>query len=76
MASPTATGILALITERYRQLHGGDYPDGALLKTLVTNSAVDLGNPGPDFTYGFGMINGRTTVDALEQNHYFTGSVK
>ena len=75
MASPTAAGILALVTERYRQLHGGAYPDGALLKTLVTNNADDLGNPGPDFTYGFGMINGRTTVEALEQNHYFNGTV-
>jgi hypothetical protein len=75
MACPTVAGILALITERYRQLNGGAYPDGALLKTLVTNGAVDLGNPGPDFTYGFGMINGRTTVEALEQHHYFTGSV-
>jgi hypothetical protein len=75
MASPTAVGILALIVERYKQLHAGAYPDGALLKTLVTNSAVDLGNPGPDFTFGFGMISGRTTVEALEQNHYFSGSV-
>ena len=75
MASPTATGILALITERYRQLHGGDNPEGALLKALVMNSAVDLGNPGPDFTFGFGMISGRTTVEALEQNHYFTGTI-
>ena len=73
MSCPTATGILALITERYRQLFGGVNPDGALLKALVTNSAMDLGNPGPDFTFGFGMINGRTTVEALEQNHYFTG---
>ena len=75
MSSPTVTGILALITERYKQLHGGVNPDGALLKALVTNSAVDLGNPGPDFTYGFGMISGRTTVEALEQNHYFNGSI-
>jgi hypothetical protein len=75
MASPTAAGILALIVERYRQLHGGQYPDGALLKALVTNSADDLGNPGPDFTFGFGMINARTTVEALEQNHYFSGTV-
>ena len=75
MASPTAVGILALIVERYKQLHAGVYPDGALLKALVTNSAVDLGNPGPDFTFGFGMISGRTTVEALEQNHYFSGSV-
>jgi Subtilase family/Secretion system C-terminal sorting domain len=75
MSCPTVTGILALITERYKQLHGGDNPEGALLKALVTNSAVDLGNPGPDFTYGFGMISARTTVEALEQNHYFSGSV-
>jgi hypothetical protein len=75
MASPTATGILTLITERYKQLHAGINPDGALLKALVTDCAVDLGNPGPDFTYGFGMISARTTVEALEQNHYFTGSV-
>jgi hypothetical protein len=75
MASPTVAGILALITERYRQLHGGDYPDGALLKTLAMNGAVDMGNPGPDFTFGFGMISGRPTVEALEQNRYFTGTI-
>ncbi len=75
MASPTATGILALIVERYRQLHGGLNPDGALLKALITNNAVDLGNPGPDYTFGFGMISGRPTVEALEQNHYFIGSL-
>ncbi len=75
MASPTVAGILALIVERYKQLNAGAYPDGALLKALATNSAVDLGNPGPDFIFGFGMISGRTTVEALEQNHYFSGSV-
>ena len=74
MASPTATGILALIDERYHQLHAGADPDAALIKTLIANNADDLGNPGPDFLYGFGMINARTTVEALEQNHYFTGT--
>ena len=75
MACPAAAGILALITERYRQLFAGNYPDAALLKTLLISSADDLGNPGPDFTFGFGMINGRKTVEALEQHHYFNGSV-
>ncbi len=75
MACPTAAGIIALVTERYRQMNGGAFPDAALLKALVANSADDLGNPGPDFTYGFGMINGRTTVEALEQNHYINGTV-
>ncbi len=75
MACPTAAGILALVTERYRQLNSGAFPDAALLKALVANSADDLGNPGPDFTFGFGMINGRTTVEALEQNHFIKGTV-
>ncbi len=75
MASPTVTGILTLIAERYRQLHGGVNPDAALLKALLTNCADDLGNPGPDFTYGFGMINGRKMAEALEQNRFFQGSV-
>ncbi len=75
MSSPTATGILALIDERYRQLHGGTDPDAALVKALIANNADDLGNPGPDFSYGFGMINARTAVEALEQNHYFTGTI-
>jgi hypothetical protein len=75
MAAPTATGILTLLYERYRQLHGGANPDAALIKALVCNSADDEGNPGPDFTYGFGMINARTSVEAMEQQHYFTGSV-
>jgi hypothetical protein len=74
MACPTAAGILTLLIERYRQLHSGGYPDGALLKALVVNSADDLGNPGPDYTYGFGMINGRKAAEAMEQSHYFTGS--
>ena len=56
-------------------MHGGADPDAALIKALVSNSADDMGNPGPDFTFGFGMINARTSVEAMEQNHYFTGSV-
>ena len=75
MASPTVTGILALITERYKQLQGGQYPDAALLKALISNSADDLGNTGPDFQYGFGMVNARTTVEALEKHQYIQGLI-
>ncbi|HVY75822.1 MAG TPA: S8 family peptidase [Puia sp.] len=74
MASPTATGVLTLLYERWRQLHSGADPDAALIKALVVNSGDDLGNPGPDYTYGFGMLNGRKAAEAMEQNHYFTGT--
>ena len=75
MAAPTATGAVALLYERYRQLHGGSDPTADLMKALACNNADDLGNPGPDFIYGFGMLNVRTAVEALEKNQYFSGSL-
>lgn len=75
MAAPVVTGALALLYERYRQLNGGANPSGALAKALVCNTAEDLGNPGPDFTFGFGLLNIRRAVEALEGNRYFSGSL-
>ena len=75
MACPTVTGALALLYERYRQLHGGADPMGALIKAVACNSATDLGNAGPDYIYGFGMLNARTAVETIEKNQYFTGSI-
>ncbi len=73
MSAPTVTGILALMYERYRQLHGGADPSAALMKAIACNSADDLGNPGPDYSFGFGMVNARTAVETIENNQYFSG---
>jgi hypothetical protein len=75
LASPAVAGALGLLYERYRQLHGGANPTAALIKAVACNSADDLGNPGPDFTYGFGNLNARYAVEALENNTYFNGVV-
>ncbi|MEN9569261.1 MAG: hypothetical protein RL172_492 [Bacteroidota bacterium] len=75
MAAPGVTGTLALLYQRYRQLHSGADPSGALIKAIACNTAEDLGNAGPDYTYGFGVINARRAVDALENNRYFIGNV-
>lgn len=74
MASPTVTGTLALIEQRYRQLNGGDAP-GILLKALACNTATDIGNPGPDYKYGFGRVNGLAAVKSLEAGQYSFGSM-
>ncbi len=75
MASPTVTGALALLYERYRQLHGGNNPDGALIKALITNSAEDIGTTGPDYACGFGMMNARRAVENMENNRYQQGTI-
>jgi hypothetical protein len=75
MSSPTVAGTLALLVERYRQLNAGTDPPSALLKALVCNTATDLGNPGPDYTFGFGSLNALAADMAMENNQYATSQL-
>lgn len=69
-SAPQLAGGLALLYEHYRNMYGED-PDGALMKAVVCNTTEDLGNPGPDFTYGFGKLNLRRAKALLDAgNHY------
>lgn len=71
MAAPAVTGGLALLYQRYRQLNGGANPKNGLMKALLCNGALDKGNTGPDFDYGFGWMNLLRSIDMMENNHYF-----
>ncbi len=75
MASPGVTGSLALMYERYRQTHAGADPTSALMKALACNTAEDLGNAGPDYTFGFGMLNTRRAVEAIDSTRYFISTI-
>jgi len=72
MACPTVTGHLALLTQRYRQLNGGATPLNYFLKALVANTARDAGHPGPDYEYGFGILDAVAALDVLENKWYTT----
>ncbi len=75
MATPAVTGSLALLVQRYRQLHSNANPYAGLVKALVCNTATDMGNPGPDFIYGFGSLNILSAIESMEANQYFLGSI-
>jgi hypothetical protein len=75
MAAPAVTGGLALLYQRYRQLNGGNNPRNTLMKALICNGATDKGLTGPDYTYGFGMMNLLRSVSMMEKGQYFNGSV-
>jgi len=70
MASPSTVGTLTLLNERYRELNGGEVPKGGLMKAVACNTADDLGNTGPDYAYGYGLINGRRAAECLENSRY------
>ena len=46
-----------------------------MIKAIACNTAEDLGNAGPDYSYGFGLINARRGVEAIEGNRYFINSI-
>lgn len=75
MAAPGVSGGLALLYERYRQLHGGVNPRNGLMKALLCNGATDLGQPGPDYSYGFGWLNLLRSASMLEDNNYVNQQV-
>ncbi|GGC07530.1 S8 family serine peptidase [Dyadobacter sediminis] len=75
MSSPAVAGGLALLYERYRQLHQNLNPKNALMKALVCNGGTDKGNEGPDYKYGFGWLNLERSIQMLENNHYRNDSV-
>ena len=75
MAGPAVAGGLALLYQRYRQLNAGSNPRNALMKALICNGALDRGNSGPDFQYGFGWMNLLRSIEMLEANHYVGGTI-
>ncbi|MEM9822229.1 MAG: S8 family serine peptidase [Bacteroidota bacterium] len=74
-AAPGIAGITAQLHQAYRELNGGETADAALLKAVLMNSASDYGNIGPDFRFGWGIVNAYRAVLTLEEDRHFTGAV-
>lgn len=72
---PGVAGSLALLYQGYKQMHAGADPNSALVKALLLNSCDDLGNPGPDFKFGYGRINTRRSYQNMINNHFFVDSI-
>jgi hypothetical protein len=67
-ASPNVTGSLYLLQEYYAQKNGGKFMRAATLKGLACHTAFDAGNPGPDYIYGWGLLNTKTAAQAITNN--------
>ena len=69
-AAPSVTGSINLLRQRYEQLH----PEAPPLRTstwkaLVIHTADEAGpHPGPDYRFGWGLMNTRRTALLLGQN--------
>ena len=63
-SSPMVSGILGLLSEAW-EINTGMLPSAAVLKSVVCNTAEDLGNLQVDYAYGFGRINASRALDVI-----------
>ncbi len=73
-ASPQAAGAAALLTQRYKSLYG-TLPNSDLLKILLMVGATDIGNNGPDYTFGYGFLNLQHSMQILDSGHYYNDTI-
>ncbi len=75
IAAPAVTGAAALLVEQYRKTHAGANPKSDLIKNILMNGAMDIGNTGIDFSTGHGLLNVERSLDILHNNHYYLDSI-
>ena len=67
-SAPNVTGSLYLLQEYYAQKNSGAFMKAATLKGLACHTAIDAGNVGPDYIYGWGLLNIAAAAQAITNN--------
>lgn len=68
MSAPNVTGSLYLLQEYYEQKYSGKFMRAATLKGLACHTAFDAGNTGPDYIYGWGLLDMKKAAQAITDN--------
>ena len=58
MATPAVAGGVALMLQQYRAVYNTSsnfWPSTA--KAILIHTADDMGNPGPDYQWGYGQVD-------------------
>lgn len=74
MSTPNTSGSMALLHQHANNLFG-NYFKAATMKGLILHTASEAGNPGPDYVFGWGLVNTAGAADVLSAqagaNPYF-----
>lgn len=75
MSTPITAGNVALMVQAYHENIEDATPSASLIKAIMCNSAEDLGNPGPDYSYGFGRTDAVRNIDTIIQRRFIEDQV-
>jgi hypothetical protein len=67
-SAPNITGSLYLLQEYYAKRNAGAFMRAATLKGLACHTAFDAGNAGPDYIFGWGLLDMKTAAQAITNN--------
>lgn len=76
MATPAVAGGIALMLQHYRAVYntfGRFWPSAA--KAILMQTATDLGNPGPDYQWGYGQVDIHAAVDLISRKAFLQANV-
>jgi hypothetical protein len=65
MATPNVCGSAQLLVDYAFKQHPLQYLRASTLKALIIHTADDIGNSGPDYVYGWGLMNTRAAADLI-----------
>ena len=74
MSSPSACGTAALLYQYFREQHGND-PLASSMKAMLIHGARDLGRVGPDYEYGWGIMQAENTANLINNLQWREGEV-
>jgi len=75
MAAPVVSGCAALLTECWKDYHSGANPAPAVVKSILINTALDLGTPGPGYDTGYGLIQIVPAINAIKNDYIFESEI-
>lgn len=76
MATPVVTGVVSLMLEEYRKTpRGKSDPLASTVRAILIQTARDLGDPGPDYKYGYGLVDAMATIDSVKTGKYLEAKI-
>ena len=76
MATPNVVGSIMLLQHYVNSLFSGHVLRASTIKAIVIHTADDIGNSGPDYINGWGLVNVKAAADLVKAYRANQGSQK
>lgn len=73
-AAALVSGTVVLLQQAYK-MQTGQLPSAALIKSVLINSADDIGQPAVDYKTGYGQLNALEALRTVNESRFKKGSV-